>query len=80
FLAARDNEVRKLHSNLSTEFDVLQIESRLTAAQLSAVRARASVLQALTQLRFETGTLIDGKDSGALSSEGLRTIPVAPSR
>lgn len=80
FLAARDNEVRKLHSNLSTEFDVLQIESRLTAAQLSAVRARASVLQALAQLRFETGTLIDGKDGGALSSEELLTIPVAPAR
>ncbi|HET7501377.1 MAG TPA: TolC family protein [Kofleriaceae bacterium] len=80
FLAARDNEVRKLRSNLSTEFDVLQIESRLTAAQLSAMRARASVLQALAQLRFETGTLIDGKDSGALSSEGLLTIPVEPSR
>jgi len=76
FLAARDNELRKLRSNLSTEFDVLQIESRLTAAQLSAVRARVNVLQALARLRFETGTLIDGQDG--LSSEALLSIPVAP--
>jgi outer membrane protein TolC len=81
YLTARDNEVRKLRSNLSTEFDVLQIESRLTAAQLSAVRARASVLQTLAQLRFETGTLIDGKDDGgALSRESLVSLPVAPAR
>ncbi|HEU4727051.1 MAG TPA: TolC family protein [Kofleriaceae bacterium] len=81
YLAAHDNEVRKLRSNLSTEFDVLQIDSRLTAAQLSAVRARASVLQAIAQLRFETDTLIDGKDDGgALTREGLLSIPTAPAR
>jgi outer membrane protein TolC len=58
YAVAKNNELAKLRSNLSTNFDVLQVDSRLTAAQLALVRAQASVADTLAQLRFATGTLL----------------------
>ena len=74
YTLAKDNELRKLHGNLSTDFDVLAIESRLTSAQLSAVRARGRVAQAIARLRFEAGVLVEpGADLPTL--EQLLSVP-----
>lgn len=78
FRVAKDNELAKLRSALSTTFDVLQIDTRLTAAHLSVVRAQSRVAEAVARLRFETGTLLaPGDDGGAPTLQALTSPPTS---
>jgi outer membrane protein TolC len=70
------NERKKLRAGLSTSLDVILTQARLTNAELAAVRARSRVADALTRLRFETGTLVETTDQGGtVALEALTTPP-----
>jgi outer membrane protein TolC len=71
------NERKKLRAGLSTNIDVILTESRLTAAELQVVRTEARVAEALTRLRFASGTLVTAGASGQ-GSVGLRELTTAP--
>jgi outer membrane protein TolC len=73
---AVENERKRQKAGLSTLFDVVQIETRLTTAETNALNARRDMALALTALRFETGTLIDGDPhGGGITLEQLTTLP-----
>ncbi len=76
FQVALDNERSRLRSALSTTFDVLQVETRLTAAQRAVARAEERLSRALTQLRFATGTLFEAGHDQAPAHAWLTTPPV----
>jgi 16S rRNA C1402 N4-methylase RsmH len=77
FRIAKNNELVKLRSNLSTTFDVLQIDGRLTSAELSLVSGQQRVMEALARVRFETGTLVESEpDGGDLTLETLTSLPL----
>ena len=70
------NEKTKLSLSTATIIDVLSLEDRLTAASLNYVSAQRDYAGAIVDLRFLTGTLLQGeKDAESLSLEGLTTIP-----
>lgn len=76
YRAAVDNERKKQRAGLSTIFDVILTQGRLTAAEQAALRARLTVAQRVSQLRFETGTMIArATDGGAISRDQLATVP-----
>jgi outer membrane protein TolC len=64
FAAAKDNELKRLRSNMATNADVLLVDARLTSAQLTLLRAETQVAQEVVRLRFESGTLL------AMTGEG----------
>jgi outer membrane protein TolC len=70
------NERKKQRAGLSTIFDVILTEGRLTTAEGGLLRARARAASALSRLRFETGTLIDVSGAGpAIDVRALSTTP-----
>lgn len=55
---ALDNEYQKYKLRSSTLIDAIQIEQRLTSAQLQFVDSELQYAQSLARLRYETGTLL----------------------
>ncbi len=78
FQVALENERAKLRNALSTTFDLLQVEARLTSADLAVTRAEERLSQALVQLRFETGTLLEPGANLPPATGRLTTIPRLP--
>ncbi len=65
-----ENEEKKLRVGSSTLIDVLNQRDRLTAAQQRLVSAQLALARAISDLRFETGTLVRP------SAEGVRSVRV----
>ncbi len=61
YAAALEGETRKLRLGTSTLFDVIYAEDALTGATLGEIEGRQRALEALAQLRFETGELVAGE-------------------
>ena len=74
---ALDNEYQKYKLRSSTLIDAIQIEQRLTSAQLQFVDSELQYAQSLARLRFETGTLLP-PTPGVLAFDraDLVTLPV----
>lgn len=73
---AVSNERKRLRAGLSTIFDVLLTESRLTSAELNGTEARLRVAMALLRLRFESGTLIEpAGDWRTIGMDQLTRLP-----
>jgi len=64
-----DAEFEKLRLGSSTLIDAIQTEQQKTQADLSVVVAQQEVAALLTQLRFESGTLVEPGPSGYLVDE-----------
>lgn len=70
------SEADKLRLGQSTVIDVVVTEQRLTDARNALVAAEFQYALLLTQLRFETATLIDGEgDSRSVSARDIMTLP-----
>ncbi len=69
-----ESQVEKFKMGESTVVDVLLTESNQLSQLLSLVSARAAFAQLLTQLRFETGTLVKYRIDG----DAVRVEDVAP--
>jgi outer membrane protein len=68
------NEEKKLRAGSSTLLDLISQRDRLTAARQSEVSTRLALALALLDLRFQTGTLLEGGlETG--SETGLETAP-----
>ena len=83
FGQAARNEETKLRAGASTLIDVINQQDRFTLSQQSVVSAQRRLAVALIDLRFETGSLLDGiAPSLTVSAESLVTVPEAiwPSR
>lgn len=79
FREAVANEQKKLKAGLSTLVDVLQMEDRLTRAELNALAARLRVAQGVVSVRFLSGTLLGREgEASAVGIEELTTIPALP--
>ncbi|HMJ66409.1 MAG TPA: TolC family protein [Candidatus Binatia bacterium] len=57
--AAYDAEVKKLENGKSTNFQVLDLQKKLTDARSLHIRALADYNRALTELYFREGTILD---------------------
>jgi outer membrane protein TolC len=69
-------EADKLRLGQSTVIDVVVTEQRLTDARNALVASEFQYALLLTQLRFETATLIDGEgDSRSVSARDIMTLP-----
>ncbi len=71
-----DAEFEKLRAGASTLIDALLTEQQRTSADLALLSARQQVAVLLAQLRFETGTLVEGEEGGgSVWVERLTTLP-----
>jgi outer membrane protein len=71
-----EKERIKLQLGESTIIDVLQIEDRLTNADLNYISARQRLSSAIIGLRFQTGTLLsEAGDELTISLTDLTTLP-----
>ena len=76
-LAALDGEREKYRLGAGQLVDVLTMEDRLTVAQQTLVSAELGYAQALTQLRFATGSIVaPDKAVQAVDREVFFTVPV----
>ncbi len=76
YLIALDNEKSKRKLAMSTLIDVIVTEDRLTGAAVSNIGAQSQYAIGLTQLRFETGTLLNGDSRNqVITREQLITLP-----
>jgi outer membrane protein TolC len=67
---------KKQHAGLSTLFDVLFAEARLTNAELGLIQVKARLSQALVRVRFETGALVEPRGDVVVTGlEQLSTLP-----
>ena len=69
------NEEKKLRAGQSTLIDVIIQQDRLTSARRQEVAARLGLALALAELRFATGTLVDGEAPG-LAAARVRSVPL----
>ncbi|HET6229541.1 MAG TPA: TolC family protein, partial [Longimicrobiaceae bacterium] len=76
YRTALESEKQKFGLGMSTLFDVLQAEDGLTNALVQQINARFRYAQAVAQLRFETGTLVDF--AGAEPTAGLAALTTVP--
>jgi outer membrane protein len=58
YTTALKNELTKRQAGTATLLDVVNMEDRLVAAQLSEISAHQAYAVAIAQLRYETGTLV----------------------
>lgn len=76
YLIALDNEKSKRKLAMSTLIDVIMTEDRLTGAAISNIGAQSQYAIGLTQLRFETGTLLNSDSRNqVITREQLITLP-----
>jgi len=70
------NEREKQRLGLASFTDVLLVEDRLTGAEIDFIQARQELANAVVELRFESGLLVDGDDTGRLiTMNALTTLP-----
>lgn len=70
------DELDKLSFGESTLINTILTEQRLTESLLAKVGAQLRYAQFLSQLRFETGVLVEhGEDGSHVSAEELRSLP-----
>lgn len=72
------NEREKNRLGVSTLFDVILAEDRLTSALLNEVGARQSYANAIASLRFQTGTLIADRGAAEVAEARRLTRPPSP--
>jgi outer membrane protein TolC len=70
-----ESEIEKLRLGETTLIDSILTEQQRTSAVLAAISARFRVATLLTQLRFETGTLVLDGDTPHVTQESLTTLP-----
>ena len=69
-------EIQKLRLGEATQLDAVLTEQQRTQALLGVVAARQQLANLLSQLRFETGTLVDREaDENRITWESLTTLP-----
>ena len=79
YRAAAVNEQKRLRAGLSTIFDVLLTQDRLTSAEIGVLQQRSLIAKSLVKLRYETGTLLDsGSTDYRLSLAHLTSVPSPP--
>lgn len=74
----RDNELRRYRAGLSTAFDLLSSEERLTQDQLSVVTELQRLAQLFASARLESGLVLqngDEPDVVLVPPDRLRTVP-----
>lgn len=74
---AYTSEVERLKAGESTLIDTLLTEQQLTESRLGLVSAQQELARLIAQLRFESGTLLEG---GRPSPQSLTTPPVGVGR
>jgi len=76
FQATIDAEFEKLGLGASTLIDAIVTEQQKTGSDLTVLTARQQVANLLSQLRFETGTLVEwGDGGGTLPADALISLP-----
>jgi len=71
-----DAEFEKLKLGASTLIDAIVTEQQKTGSDLSVLTARQQVANLLAQLRFETGTLVEGREGGgSVTFESMTQLP-----
>lgn len=76
FEKALENEIKKLRAGTSTVVDLISQRDRLTSAQQRRVAAQLALALALTDLRFETGTLsFTDRQAQTIREDDLITLP-----
>ena len=74
--AALDGEREKYRLGVGQLVDVLTMEDRLTVSEQSRVNAELGYAQALTQLRFSTGTIVEpDKTVQSVDRDVFLTVP-----
>lgn len=76
YQAAVVNEKKKFQVGLATLIDVINVQDRLTEAMLGHIASQQRYAEALVQVRYETGTLIDPHEQ-VLDLQRFITVPVA---
>lgn len=72
-----ESEIERLKAGESTLIDTLLTEQQQTESRLGLIAARQELAQLIAQLRFESGTLVEG---GAVSLPSLTTPPAGGGR
>jgi outer membrane protein TolC len=76
YLIALENEKSKRKLSMSTLIDVIVTEDRLTGAAIGNIGAQSQYAIGIIQLRFETGTLLNGGSRNQIiTREQLITLP-----
>jgi len=76
YQSSLQSEAEKLRLGQSTVIDVIYTEQRLTSARNALVASELQYALLLTQLRFDTATLIDGEgDTRRVSARDLLSLP-----
>lgn len=77
YLNTVDNEIERLKAGESTLIDTLLTEQQQTESRYGLIAARQELAQLIAQLRYESGTLLEG---GAVSLPSLTTPPAGVGR
>ena len=72
-----ESEIERLKAGESTLIDTLLTEQQQTESRLGLIAARQELAQLIAQLRFESGTLLEG---GTVSLSSLTTPPAGVGR
>jgi outer membrane protein len=79
FQGGLENEREKLRLSAGSVTEVLQVEDRLTTAELNRVQAQLAYALSLTQFRFATGTLVEpGKSVHQIDRSIFFGLPQPP--
>lgn len=75
---AVDNQLMKYKMGMGTQIDVITTQENLTQARLNQVNAQLKYAQALTDLRFQTSTLLSFvQDQARVSLDQLTRLPLS---
>ena len=78
YTQAVDNQLMKYKMGMGTQIDVITTQENLTQARLNKVNAQLKYAQALTELRFQTSTLLSfAQDQARVSLDHLTRLPLA---
>ena len=73
-----ENQLMKYKMGMGTQIDVITTQENLTQARLNQVNAQLKYAQALTDLRFQTSTLLSFvQDQARVSLDQLTRLPLS---
>ncbi len=75
---AVENERKKYRLGFSTLIDLINLQDRLTLANTTYLSNQSQFMNALAQLRFEIGYLIDGEVGKGKASASLKQLTAMP--
>ncbi len=76
FQKSLELEAQKLQLGQATIIDVINLQERLTQAELELTQAQLQYVNAIVELRFQTGTLLNlQEDMFQLNQDALTTLP-----